>query len=200
MKKVLIVHGSPRKQGNGHAIVDSFCEVFDESVDVTTYELAKRDVKGCMACFACKRDAEQCSIKDDLSEVLNAVHETDVLVLVAPVYFGDVSAQMKAFIDRLYHLFLPNYHEAPLSEEVAADSMRISRLRKGVELVFITTQGSVDPALFSDINPRYGHFFRWLGFDKVHHIRGIGESIRHEANHTNEVFSQARELAVKLIA
>jgi len=83
MKKVLVVHGSPRKQGNSHAVVDALCEGFDENVDVTTYELSRLDAKGCLACFACKGKAERCVVNDGLSEVLDAVHETDVLVLAA---------------------------------------------------------------------------------------------------------------------
>ena len=200
MKKVLVVHGSPRKQGNSHAVVDALCEGFNENVDITTYELSRLDTKGCLACFACKGKAERCVVNDGLSEVLDAVHETDVLVLAAPVYFGDVCSQMKTFIDRLYHLFLPNFHDATPSDGDNAGNVRVSRLREGVKLIFIITQGSIDPALFADINPRYERFFRWLGFDEVYNIRGVGEPARHAGHQMDKAFAQARVLASDVVA
>lgn len=200
MKKVLVVHGSPRKQGNSHAVVDALCEGFDDNVDVTTYELSRLDTKGCLACFACKGKAERCVVNDGLSEVLDAVHETDVLVLAAPVYFGDVCSQMKTFIDRLYHLFLPNFHDATPTNGDNAGNIRVSRLREGVKLIFITTQGSIDPALFADINPRYERFFRWLGFDDVYNIRGVGEPSRYVEHQMDKAFAQAKVLASGIVA
>ena len=69
--------------------------------------------KGCQGCGACKAEKEKCVVQDDLTQVLEAVRETDVLVLASPVYFADVTAQMKAFVDRTYSFLKPDFETNP---------------------------------------------------------------------------------------
>lgn len=114
----------------------------------------------------CKTKSERCVLKDDLANVLAAAGEADVLVLASPVYFGDVSAQMKAFIDRTYSYLKPDY----------ATAIDRSRLKSGRKLLFILTQGHPDESFFSDIFARYKLFFQWYGFDNVKLVRACGMS------------------------
>jgi multimeric flavodoxin WrbA len=119
---------------------------------------------GCQACMACKTGLEHCAVEDELSPVLEAVAEADGLVLASPVYFSDVSAQAKAFIDRCYSFLRPNFPKLP----------RPGRLDPGKKAVMILTQGYAEPKLCEDVYPRYEKHLRHIGFDQTHLIRACG--------------------------
>ncbi|WP_462328203.1 flavodoxin family protein [Desulfobaculum sp.] len=196
MKTVTILNASPRKKGNSHAIANTFGETAQASgATVNTYELNAISAKGCQGCFACKGKTERCVVRDDLSQVLEAVHHTDVLVLASPVYFGDVAAQMKPFMDRLFHLFTPDFHKGLDHKTGKYTGHRTSRLPEGVQLVFIITQGNQTETVQADIPARYENFFRWLGFEDVHILRGLGDATITTDNTIDEVHAQARTLA-----
>ncbi|MCX7635470.1 MAG: NAD(P)H-dependent oxidoreductase, partial [Syntrophales bacterium] len=101
---------------------------------------------------------------DDLQDVLAAVMACDVLVMASPIYYGDVSSQMKAFIDRTFSFLKSDYTTNPDP----------SRLPPGKRLVFILTQGQPDEVQFSDVFPRYNYFFTWYGFADSELIRVCG--------------------------
>ncbi|WP_415718296.1 flavodoxin family protein [Maridesulfovibrio sp.] len=197
--KVTVVNGSGRKKGNSHAIVEGFCGNLPKDATVNTYELSAMNYTGCIGCMSCKGKAERCVIKDDLTPVYEEMHESDIVVLSSPVYFGDVSGQAKQFIDRLYHLFTPDFHDALDQGGTKNLSKRYSRLQEGVKLVFVLAQGAVQEDLYADIQQRYTQFFEFLGFSEVHTIRGIGDRLqRPDDNRLDEAIQQARELGVQL--
>jgi multimeric flavodoxin WrbA len=200
--KVTVINGSARGKGNSHAIVKAFCDNLAQGTETTIYELSKMKNSGCIGCMSCKGKTERCVIKDDLTPVYEEMHESDVLVLASPVYFGDVSGQAKIFIDRLYHLFTPDFHEGFDHEGGSGEGKRkkrYSRLKEGVKLVFITSQGSVMEDMYADIQERYPVFFKYLGFSEVHSIRGLGDPIVFpEANRMEEALEQACKLGEQL--
>ena len=197
--KVTVINGSGRKKGNSHAIVEGFCGNLTKDTEVTEFELSGMNYAGCIGCMSCKGKSERCVIKDDLTPVYEEMHESDVVVLSSPVYFGDVSGQTKQFIDRLYHLFTPDFHDALDQEDGEESGKRYSRLKEGVQLVFILAQGAVDEEMYADIPQRYAVFFEYLGFSEVHTIRGIGDRWqRPDDNRLDEAIQQARELGMQL--
>ena len=73
-------------------------------VEVKTVRLYDLDYKGCMSCMACKikgRASNICKFKDALTPVLEEIAQADGLVLGSPIYFGDVTGQMRTFLERL---------------------------------------------------------------------------------------------------
>ena len=73
-------------------------------VEVKTVRLYGLDYKGCMSCMACKikgRASNICKFKDALTPVLEEIAQADGLVLGSPIYFGDVTGQMRTFLERL---------------------------------------------------------------------------------------------------
>ena len=192
--KVTVIHGSPRKMGNTHNIVEALCSGFAPSTEITSFEMQQQKASGCVACMACKSKADRCIIKDDLAPIYEEVHDSDVLVIASPIYFGDISAQAKTFIDRLFHLFPPDFHENYDHDSASS----ANRLKKGTKLVLITAQGSVSEEEFSDVFPRYEKFFKWLGFPEVYSIRGIGDPSAWENHRMDEAFEAARVLGKKL--
>ncbi len=100
-KRVLILAGSPRKNGNSAALCRSFASGAEESGhQVETIYLGEKKIGYCRACYHCQKSNGVCIIKDDMAEILDRMNAADVLVMASPVYFYSVSAQMKALIDR----------------------------------------------------------------------------------------------------
>jgi len=124
-----------------------------------------------------------------MAEVLEAVREADVVLLASPVYYGDISSQLKAFIDRSFSYLKPDFHSIP----------EPSRLNPK-KLVFVISQGNPDEALFADIFPRYERFLKWLGFSDTRLIRACGIGPATTDGIPEEVLRQAEEAARSLVA
>ena len=107
MKKIMIIDGGPRKNFNTAAMLQKFAEgassVSDE-IEIKTVRLYGLNYKGCMSCMACKikdKVSNVCKFKDEVTPILQEIAEADGLVLGSPNYFSEVSAQMRAFLERL---------------------------------------------------------------------------------------------------
>lgn len=107
MKKIIIVDGGPRKGFNTASMLQKIAEgaaSVSKKIEVKTIRLYGLNYKGCMSCMACKlRDkaVNVCKFKDELTPVLQEIAQADGLVLGSPNYFGEVTAQMRAFLERL---------------------------------------------------------------------------------------------------
>lgn len=103
-KKIMIVLGSPRRKGNTAALGAAAAEAAaQQGAEVETLYLAELDIKPCTACDHClKSISRECILKDDMIPLYNKLSETDCIVFATPVYWFNVSAQIKTFIDRLY--------------------------------------------------------------------------------------------------
>lgn len=105
-KKIVILNGSPRKSGNTSALVKKFTEGA-ESVGntVTEFFLDRMDIHGCKGCFGGHSSKEcPCVQKDDMLEVYPAVRACDVIVLASPLYYWNMSGQLRTAVDRLFAL------------------------------------------------------------------------------------------------
>lgn len=101
MKKVLILAGSPRKNGNSAALCEEFVRGAKEAGnDVELMYLRDKKIGYCIACYYCKDHDGVCIIKDDMAEILDKMNAADIIVMASPVYFYSIDAQMKALIDR----------------------------------------------------------------------------------------------------
>ena len=107
MKKIIIIDGGPRKNFNTASILQKFAEgasSVSSDIEVKKVRLYSLDYKGCMSCMACKikgKASNVCKFKDALTPVLEEIAEADGLVLGSPIYFGDVTGQMRTFLERL---------------------------------------------------------------------------------------------------
>ncbi len=100
MKKVLILSGSPRKNGNSDLLCNEFARgAMEAGHEVEKIRVAEKNIGYCRACYAC-RDTGVCAIKDDMAELMQKMIDCDVMVLASPVYFYSIDAQLKAVIDR----------------------------------------------------------------------------------------------------
>ena len=105
--EIFIINGSPRKEGNTARLCRSFEKGVTDSglVKIRWVNLYELDYVGCKSCFACKRlgskSLGKCAVHDDLCELLPAIYQCDGLVLASPIYFSDITGQMKSFLERL---------------------------------------------------------------------------------------------------
>lgn len=105
-KKIVILNGSPRKNGNTSALVKAFTEGA-ESVGhrVTTFFLDGMDIHGCKGCFGGHSSREYpCVQRDDMVQIYPAVMDSDVVVLATPLYYWNMSGQLRTAVDRLFAL------------------------------------------------------------------------------------------------
>ena len=106
MKKVLILEGSPRRNGNSALLSEEFARGAEEAgCSVEKVRIAGRKIAGCLGCDACYRNGGACVQKDDMAELREKMLAADVIVLASPIYFYSMTAQMKAVIDRAYAFF-----------------------------------------------------------------------------------------------
>lgn len=100
MKNLLILSGSPRKNGNSDILCDEFARgAIDAGHNVEKIRVSEKNIGYCRACYACKKSGI-CAIKDDMADILQKMIDADVIVLSSPVYFYSIDAQLKALIDR----------------------------------------------------------------------------------------------------
>lgn len=184
------VLGSPRPSGNSASLALHLLETARASgAGVRSFSLNRLSYRGCQACNACKETSEVCVLKDDLAEVLEAVVRADVLVLATPVYYGDVSGQMKCFIDRTFSFFTPDFRTA---------AGHRSRLGTGKKLAFVQTQAHPDEAAFAGIFERYEYFLRFHGFEEAHAVRVCGLVAPEDVKGHPGAFRRVEEVARRL--
>lgn len=99
--KVIGINGSARKDGNTAIIIGKvFEELNKEGVETKLIQLADYEILPCHGCFACKGRGNCVFTNDGFAEIFNLMVEADGLILGSPVYSADVSAKMKAFLER----------------------------------------------------------------------------------------------------
>ncbi len=104
-KKIVVITGSPRKNGNSFAMTDAFIESAEKKGHIVKrFDAAMMNIGGCRACETCFKKGKPCSFDDDFNTIAPAILEADVLVFSMPVYWYTIPAQIKGVIDRIYSL------------------------------------------------------------------------------------------------
>jgi len=101
--KVVAFNGSPRKEGNTYQSLQVVMgELQKEGIETEVVQLGGKNIHGCIACYKCfKNKDKECSIKDDgVNDYIKKMMEADGIIIGSPVYFSNVTSEVKAFIDR----------------------------------------------------------------------------------------------------
>jgi multimeric flavodoxin WrbA len=109
--KIVAFNGSPRKDGNTTTMLEYLLEAArKEGAETELVQMAGKPIRGCIACFKCFENLDKhCAVKNDAAnEYIDKMLEADGIVLGSPVYFQDVTAEMKALIDRAGFVGLAN--------------------------------------------------------------------------------------------
>ena len=104
-KKIVVITGSPRKNGNSFAMTDAFIRAAEaKGHTVTRFDAAMKKVDGCRACETCFSTGKACTFDDDFNAIAPAILEADAIVFTMPVYWYSIPAQIKGVIDRIFSL------------------------------------------------------------------------------------------------
>ncbi len=104
-KNIIMLSGSPRKDGNTDMLAAAFIEGAESAGHkVTLFRTADLKIGGCLGCGYCFENKGICVQKDDMPPILDTLRRSDVLVLASPIYYWSVTGQLKLAIDRMYPL------------------------------------------------------------------------------------------------
>jgi len=122
-------NGSPRKDGNTSILIKRvFNELEKEGIETEFVQLSGNDIRGCIACYKCFENKDRhCAVKSDkANEYIEKMDEAEGIILGSPVYFNDVTAEMKALIDRAGFVSLAN--KRMLKNKVGAAVVAVRRV------------------------------------------------------------------------
>ena len=99
---ILVLNGSPRPQGNTKKMIDAFVEAAQgHKIDVI--DVCRKNIHGCLACEYCHTKGHgQCIQQDDMQEIYPLLAEAEMVVLASPIYYHNLSGQLKCALDRFY--------------------------------------------------------------------------------------------------
>ena len=101
--KVLIINGSPHKDGNTSVALNEMTKIFEEQgIEAEVVQIGNKDVRGCIACGSCATKGK-CVFDDVVNELAPKFEEADGLVVASPVYYASANATLIACLDRLFY-------------------------------------------------------------------------------------------------
>jgi len=178
-KSILILKGSPRKNGNSATLADQiFAGAKKAGAEVESVFLSGLEINPCDACDACQEGQEGCIVQDDMQSLYPKLKGADVIVIASPIYYFTITAQIKAFIDRWYALELDH-----------------GSVLKGKELAIALVYGDTDVYTSGGINAinTLESIARYIGLKVSGVIYGTAEHIG-DAEKEPELMAKAFQL------
>jgi multimeric flavodoxin WrbA len=185
-KKVVIVKGSPRKNGNSAILADQVAAGAESAgAQVDVFYLHGMDLQPCDACESCRASSEdECIIDDDMQAIYPKLREADSLVIASPIYWFTVSAQTKIFLDRCYALGGGDPSEYAL---------------KGKQIGILLAYGDTDPFTSGAINAlrMVQDAYNYIGAEIVGMVYASAEAAG-EIRNNEKVMVEAKELGRRI--
>lgn len=178
---VIAIVSSPERGGNTETMVKAAAEgVKANGKDVRYFCINKmKNARPCQACNACKAKGQGCIQKDDIKEVLDAIIDSDGVILSVPVYFGQPCAQYRTFEDRLYGY-------------LKGDFSSICPPKKFAVITAAGTAGADD--LADQIEKRMESFFK---FECVGKVSAITKNDKNYAANNADLLAQCKAVGAK---
>jgi multimeric flavodoxin WrbA len=101
--KVLLINGSPNEKGCTYTALEEVAKEFEkQNISYEIFHIGKKAIKGCTACYACKKSGS-CVFNDDpVNEVIDKIKQSDAVIVGSPVYYAGISGQIKSLMDRVF--------------------------------------------------------------------------------------------------
>jgi multimeric flavodoxin WrbA len=160
---ILTINGSPKKNGACSTIIKALVDKLNTSNNkITQYDLNSLNIHGCQECFYCRnKKTDICAYKDDISEILDMAKKTDLMIISTPVFYADISAQLKCFIDRTWSYY-------------GITGTSANHLQRNRTLVFILSYGYDNSKIYDQLYEKYKIYFNMFGFDNCYLIKAYG--------------------------
>jgi multimeric flavodoxin WrbA len=183
--KIIGIDGSPRKNGNTEKLLRKVLSGCQEAGGQTEFlKLADLTINFCRGCGTCRATGE-CVMQDDMDRVVEAIQQSDVIVLGSPIYAWQVSGNTKVFMDRLCRLLTPTYE---------------SRLNGPKKIAFVYTQGNPDADLFKPYFDYQEKLYPFLGFTVAGRIQATGTRAKEDILAQEDTLARARAFGRDLVA
>lgn len=152
---ILVIQSSPHQNGSSNLLADNFVRGAKEAGNsVTVFDAAKAEIHPCLACESCGMNGP-CTQKDDMDKLKELILQSDMVVLVTPLYYFGMSAQLKTVIDRCYS-FNSKLHS------------------KDLKTALIATAWDSNEIKMQPLVAHYNMICRYLGFEDKGIILGLG--------------------------
>ncbi|AGN17336.1 flavodoxin family protein [Methanobrevibacter sp. AbM4] len=176
--KIVVLTGSPHKNGTSFLLADKFIEGAEESGhEVYRFDSAFKDLNPCLGCNHCLRHNSICIHEDDMRELNPKLIEADLIVFCTPLYYFGMTAQIKMVIDRFY-----------------ANNLKLMNDKKAVLLA--TAADNLDWTM-SSLEYHYETICKYLGYENRGIILATGCNVRSDIEMTDYP-NQAYELGKNL--
>lgn len=153
--KIVILTGSPHKEGTSNTLVDAFIKGTKENKhEITRFDIPFLNVHPCIGCDHCGMNGP-CAWNDDMSKILDTILKSDMIVFATPIYYFGFSAQIKSAIDRFY-------------------SRNSQIQRKHLKSVFIATAWNDDNHVMKGIEKHIEILIDYLNLDNIGMILAKG--------------------------
>ncbi len=186
-KRVVVLLGSPRKKGNSTVLANQIVQgVESVGAKVETVYLNGLNIKPCQGCYVCKmEDSTGCAVDDDMQSLYPKLVESDAWIIASPVYWFNMSAQTKIFIDRCFALWNEDPETNPMYKKRIAIAM---------------SYGDSDPFTSGCVNAlrSFQDAYGFAGATIVGMVYGSAEDPGEIASNT-ELMARAEEIGKKLI-
>ena len=183
--KIVGFNASPRPGGNTSWVLNKILEgAAGRGAQTTVWHCGDLDIKPCQGCLGCVR-SNGCVISDDMRKIYAALKPAEALVLASPVYMGQMTAQAKTFVDRLFAQITPRF------------SPKFKEENAGKKLVLAFTQGNPDPAMFQAYFEYTKKIFQLLEF-KVLGVQVVAGTREEPAREKKGLPEALKEVGVSL--
>jgi len=188
--KILAVCGSQRKNGNTATLINEACKSLPEDVEIDIVYLSDYNFEGCRGCEGCSK-TYRCVLKDDMQSLYPKIVQADGLILGSPTLFYNVSAKVKAFIERLYPFELFDQND----RHVWTSGFEIFGLKYAVVIAVCEQlnekdMGFTDEAMAMPLEA--------LGFRIVEKVKVLNLFGKNEASENNQAKADVVKAAMKL--
>jgi len=183
-RKILALLSSPRKKGNSTTLAKQIIKGAEsEGAEIEAVRLHDMNISPCQACYVCqKKGSEGCAIDDDMQSLYPRLIEADTWIIASPVYWFNMSAQTKLFMDRCFAL--PAYNKNAFT---------------GKRIAIAMSYGDTDPFSSGCVNAfrTFQDAFRYVGAKIIGMVYGSAEAPGEIASNT-ALMEKAEELGKKL--
>jgi multimeric flavodoxin WrbA len=175
MKKIVVFAGSPRENGTTARLIDEAVKgARSVGAEVKIYDLNADGIKGCQGCFYCKSH-EGCATKDYLQPMYEDIKQSDAIVFSSPIYFYDVTGQVKTWIDRLFPVLGPDFKPR----------------YPGKKILALYSQGNPDASLYQGVARKVQDIFSGFGWTVTESVLCFGTTDSGDAALTDDLLKRA---------
>lgn len=164
--KCLILTGSPHTNGTTSYLADEFCNSAKEAGNtVVRFDTSRLNINPCNGCNHCRKNDGKCVYNDDMSQIYPHLMEVDAVVLVSPLYYFGMTAQLKKAIDRFYSIN--------------------SVLKQSSKKLFLISAGSdKDDWAMDTMKAHYSTLCRYLNWEEGGIVLALGSSCRKDVENS----------------